>query len=130
MLASLGRTADDVRGVGMSIAGVVDAGRVMSVDSPALAGWDGVPLEPFVRQVTAGARCFLDTDCNVMALSQLRVAPTTLAERDDALVLKASTGIGVGLVADGRIVRGHRRRRRSARPRQGRRRRGTAVPVR
>ncbi|WP_374454475.1 ROK family protein [Nocardioides sp.] len=107
MLASLGRTADDVRGVGMSLAGVVDAGQVMSVDSPALAGWDGVPLEPFVRQVTA-APVFLDTDCNVMALSQLRVAPTTLAERDDALVLKASTGIGLGLVADGRIVRGHR----------------------
>jgi predicted NBD/HSP70 family sugar kinase len=107
MLASLGRTADDVRGVGMSLAGVVDAGQVMSVDSPALAGWDGVPLEPFVRQVTA-APVFLDTDCNVMALSQLRVAPTTLFERDDALVLKASTGIGLGLVADGRIVRGHR----------------------
>lgn len=107
MLASLGRTADDVRGVGMSLAGVVDADRVMSADSPALAGWDGVPLAPYVRQVTS-APVFLDTDCNVMALSQLRVAPTTLSEHDDALVLKASTGIGLGLVADGRIVRGHR----------------------
>lgn len=107
MLTSLGRTADDVRGVGMSLAGVVDARQVMSVDSPALAGWDGVPLAPYVGEVTA-APVFLDTDCNVMALSQLRVAPTTLTERDDALVLKASTGIGLGLVADGRIVRGHR----------------------
>lgn len=107
MLASLGRTADDVRGVGMSLAGVVDADRVMSADSPALAGWDGVPLAPYVRQVTS-APVFLDTDCNVMALSRLRVAPTTLSEHDDALVLKASTGIGLGLVADGRIVRGHR----------------------
>lgn len=107
MLAALGREADDVRGVGMSLAGVVDAGEVMSVDSPALAGWDGVPLAPWVREVTS-APVLLDTDCNVMALSQLRVAPTTLAERDDALVLKASTGIGLGLVADGRIVRGHR----------------------
>lgn len=107
MLAALGRSADDVRGVGMSLAGVVDGDRVMSVDSPALAGWDGVPLAPYVRQVTS-APVLVDTDCNVMALSQLRVPPTTLAERDDALVLKASTGIGLGLVADGRIVRGHR----------------------
>ena len=107
MLAALGRSADDVRGVGMSLAGVVDGDRVMSVDSPALAGWDGVPLAPYLRQVTS-APVLVDTDCNVMALSQLRVAPTTLTERDDALVLKASTGIGLGLVADGRIVRGHR----------------------
>ncbi len=107
LLSSLGRSADDVRGVGISLAGVVDAERLMSADSPALAGWDGVPLAPYVRQVTS-APVLIDTDCNVMALSQLRVAPTTLGERDDALVLKASTGIGLGLVADGRIVRGHR----------------------
>lgn len=107
LLASLGRSPDDVRGVGISLAGVVDAERLMSADSPALAGWDGVPLTPYVRQVTS-APVLIDTDCNVMALSQLRVAPTTLDERDDALVLKASTGIGLGLVADGRIVRGHR----------------------
>ena len=107
MLATLGRSADDVRGVGMSLAGVVDAQAVMSVDSPALVGWDGVPLAPWVQQVTH-APVVIDTDCNVMALSQLRVAPSTLDEHDDALVLKASTGIGVGLVADGRIWRGHR----------------------
>ena len=29
-------------------------------------------------------------------------------EHDEALVLKASTGIGLAIVADGRLVRGHR----------------------
>ncbi|WP_224273471.1 ROK family transcriptional regulator [Nocardioides lacusdianchii] len=107
MLADLGRSAAEVKGVGMSLAGVVDPAQVMSVESPALVGWDGVDLAPWVRQVTS-APVAIDTDCNVMALSQLRVEPTTLRERDDALVLKASTGIGVGMVADGRIWRGHR----------------------
>lgn len=107
MLAELGRGAGDIRGVGMSIAGVVDHDRVMSVDSPALVGWDGVPLAAWLREVTP-APVFLDTDCNAMALSQLRVAPRTLTDHDDALVLKASTGIGVSLVADGRIWHGHR----------------------
>ena len=102
MLSGLGRSSDDVRGVGMSLAGIVDPAGVMSLDSPALSGWDGVPLAPYLHDVTT-APLVLDTDCNVLALSQLAEHPYA-----DALVLKASTGIGLGLVADGRIVRGHR----------------------
>src|SRR6478752_154245 len=52
MLGDLGRSGDDVRGVGMSLAGTVDPSRGMSVDSPALTGWDGVPLAPYLRDVT------------------------------------------------------------------------------
>ncbi len=112
MLGELGRTGDDVRGVGMSLAGTVDPVAGTSVDSPALTGWDGVALRPHLAEVTP-APLVLDSDINVMALSQLPVsrpadAGSSLLERDHALVLKASTGIGVGLVADGRLVRGHR----------------------
>jgi len=111
MLAEVGRRGDDVRGVGMSLAGTVDPERAMSVDSPALTGWDGVPLAPYLRQVT-DAPLTLDNDMRVMALSQLPpargdVAPTVL-DHDEALVLKASTGIGLAIVTDGRLVRGHR----------------------
>jgi predicted NBD/HSP70 family sugar kinase len=111
LLADLERSGTDVRGVGMSLAGTVDPARAMSVDSPALTGWDGVPLAPWLRQVT-GAPLTLDNDMRVMALSQMPLAgadaePTVL-EHDEALVLKASTGVGLALVADGRLVRGHR----------------------
>ncbi|WP_210649858.1 ROK family transcriptional regulator [Nocardioides sp. SYSU D00065] len=112
MLGELGRTGDDVRGVAMSLAGTVDPVAGTSVDSPALTGWDGVALRPYLAEVSA-APLVLDSDINVMALSQLPVSRTadaepSLHEDDDALVLKASTGIGVGLVAGGRLVRGHR----------------------
>lgn len=104
MLGELGRSGDEVRGVGMSLSGTVDPVRVVSVDSPALAGWDGVPLVPYLREVTA-APVVLDNDCNVMALSE---RDGHLDSDDDVLVLKASTGIGLGIIAGGRLVQGHR----------------------
>jgi len=111
MLGEIGRRGDDVRGVGMSLAGTVDPARGMSVDSPALAGWDGVELAPHLQDVTS-APLTLDNDMRVMALSQMPTARAdvepTVHEHDEALVLKASTGIGLAIVADGRLVRGHR----------------------
>jgi predicted NBD/HSP70 family sugar kinase len=104
MLAGLGRSGDEVRGVGLSLAGTVDRARGVSVDSPALAGWDGVPLAPYLQEVT-GAPLVVDNDCNVMAASE---RDGHLLEHDDVLVLKASTGLGLGIVADGRLLRGHR----------------------
>lgn len=104
MLAELGRSGDEVRGVGLSLSGTVDPVRVVSVDSPALAGWDGVPLAPYLHEVTT-APVFIDNDCNVMALSE---RDGHLRSHDDVLVLKASTGIGLGIIAGGRLVQGYR----------------------
>jgi predicted NBD/HSP70 family sugar kinase len=104
MLADLGRSGDEVRGVGLSLAGTVDPVRGASVDSPALAGWDGVPLAAYLREVTT-APLVIDNDCNVMAASE---RDGHLRAHDDVLVLKASTGLGLGIVAGGHLVRGHR----------------------
>lgn len=104
MLADLGRSGAEVRGVGLSLAGTVDPVRVVSVDSPAMAGWDGVPLGAYLQDVTS-APLVLDNDCNVMAASE---RDGHLREHDDLLVLKASTGLGLGIVAGGQLVRGHR----------------------
>lgn len=102
MLADLGRSGADVRGIGMSMPGIVDRERAVSVDSQALGGWDGVALAPYLRDVTT-APLVVDNDCNVMALSE---HDGHLLDRDDVLVLKASTGIGLGIVAGGLLVRG------------------------
>ncbi|WP_310528564.1 ROK family transcriptional regulator, partial [Nocardioides sp.] len=103
MLAGLGRSGDEVRGVGLSLPGIVDRERGVSVDSAALGGWDGVSLAPYLRDVTT-APLVVDNDCNVMALSE---RDGHLLEHDDVLVLKASTGLGLGIVAGGALVRGH-----------------------
>lgn len=103
MLADLGRKGDEVRGIGVSMSGTVDRQRAASVDSAALAGWDGVPLAPYLAAVTA-APLVIDNDCNVMALSE---RDHFVGAHDDVLVLKASTGLGLGIIAGGHLVRGH-----------------------
>lgn len=109
LLADLGRSGEDVRGVGLSLPGTVDLVRQVSVDSPAIPGWDGVELAPYLREITT-APLVVDNDSNVIALSEARL-PTGvghLREHDDLLALKASTGIGLGIVSGGLLVRGHR----------------------
>lgn len=89
-----------VAGVGMSLPGSVDPESRASVDAPVMRGWDGVDLAAYLRQVT-DAPLHLDNDTAVLTRSELfgRVpaAPTML-------VVKASTGLGLGIVADGRLV--------------------------
>lgn len=102
LLEEVGRRSTKVRAVGLSIPGTVDLERRASLDSPIMAGWDGVELTPFVRELTQ-APVFVDNDANVMALSERR---GHLERHRDLLFVKASTGIGVGIVSGGRLLRG------------------------
>lgn len=102
LLERVARSADDVRAVGLSIPGTVDLERGASLDSPTMAGWDGVELAPFLRELSA-APVFVDNDVNVMALSERR---GHLEHHRDLLFIKASTGIGLGIVTGGRLLRG------------------------
>lgn len=103
LLAATGRTGADVFGVGLSLPGTVDQQRGSSVDTPVLSGWDGLPLIPYFRDLT-GAPVVLGNDANVIALAEWR----TGAGRglDDLVVVKASTGLGAGIVAGGALQRG------------------------
>ncbi len=105
LLETTGRRAKDVRAVGLSIPGTVEFERGASLDSPIMAGWDGVELAPYLEELTDPSRApvFVDNDANVMALSERR---GHLERHRDLLFVKASTGIGVGIVTDGRLLRG------------------------
>ncbi|NYD56519.1 putative NBD/HSP70 family sugar kinase [Nocardioides marinisabuli] len=108
VVARLGRllegTAPPVVGVGMSLPGSVDPARGTSVDAPVLKGWDGVDLASYVATLT-DAPLHLDNDTAALTRSELFGRVPAAATM---LVVKASTGLGMGLVADGRIV-GERR---------------------
>lgn len=103
LLGTAGRRAEDVRAVGLSIPGTVDVERGASLDSPIMAGWDGVELAPYLEKLTASAPVFVDNDANVMALSERR---GHLERHRDLLFIKASTGIGIGIVTGGQLLRG------------------------
>jgi len=99
--ALLAGIEEEVVGVGVSLPGVVDPVDVVSVDSPVLGGWDGVELVPYLREVTK-APVFLANDADVLARAEL-------FERRglrDFLVVKASTGLGMAIVAEGKVLSG------------------------
>jgi predicted NBD/HSP70 family sugar kinase len=102
LLEESGRDADAIHGVGLSLPGTVDQQRGCSLDSPVMSGWDGVPLEPYFRNLTA-APVLVDNDANIAALAERG------GERrgvDDVLLLKISTGLGAGIVSGGVLQRG------------------------
>ncbi|RJS45942.1 ROK family transcriptional regulator [Nocardioides cavernaquae] len=102
LLDEAGRGVADVRAIGISIPGTVDHDAGASLDSPLLPGWDGVPLAPFFAEF-ADAPVFLDNDANALAASETGFL---LATYDDLLLVKVSTGLGVGIVVRGELVRG------------------------
>lgn len=106
LLEQAGRSVDAVRGFGCSIPGTVDPVRGASIESPLMAGWDGVPLAPYLEPLTSdGVPVLVDNDATVLALSERRGHLERFA---NLVAVKASTGLGAGIVVDGRLVRGGR----------------------
>ncbi|AQA06027.1 sugar kinase [Mycobacterium sp. MS1601] len=91
-----------VLGVGVSLPGTVDQERGCSLDSPVMNGWDGVPLAPYFRDLTA-APVLVDNDANVMALAERHGDYRGV---DDLVLLKISTGLGAGIISGGVLQRG------------------------
>ncbi len=92
-----------VLGIGLSLPGTLDPVRRTSIGSPVMSGWDGVELAPYFAGVT-DAPLFVANDADVLARSELLGGAGGL---EDVLVVKASTGLGLGIVADGRVLSGH-----------------------
>ena len=95
-----GRPDSRVYGVGISLPGTVDRSRGASLAAPILPGWDGVELAGYLRELT-DAPVAVDNDVNVIAMAEHHAKAV-----DDMLVLKASTGIGAGIIAGGALQRG------------------------
>ena len=102
LLDDSGLHDEKIYGVGVNLPGTVDRGRGCSLDSPIMSGWDGVPLPPYFAELTS-APVILDNDANVIALAERRGDRQAF---DDLLVLKASTGLGAGIIAGGSLQRG------------------------
>jgi predicted NBD/HSP70 family sugar kinase len=102
VLGRADRDATAVRGVGLSIPGTVNAEAKCSQNSPIMAGWHGVPVDRYLAGLTA-APVFVENDTNVVALSE---RAGHLTKFTDALIIKASTGFGAGIVSGGVIQRG------------------------
>jgi glucokinase-like ROK family protein len=102
LLDEQGLDAGAVRAAGVGIPGPVGGVEGRPVAPPVAPGWHGFPIEELVGEL--GCPVAVDNDANAMAVAeQVRGAARGV---DDFLYVKVGTGIGVGLVVDGRLVRG------------------------
>jgi glucokinase len=102
LLDRLGRTRDDLIGVGIGLPGPVQFGTGRPVNPPIMPGWDGFDVPGWVRR-HLDVPVLVDNDVNIMALGERSHAwPST----DHFLFVKVATGIGSGIISGGRLQRG------------------------
>lgn len=94
-----------LKAIGIGIPGSIDATTGSVLGIPALPGWNGIPLAKLVNQRT-GLPCFLENDATAATIGEWRAG----AGRNCAhfVYITISTGIGAGVVVDGRLIRGAR----------------------
>ena len=104
LLDEVGRSAADVRGVGVGVPGPVEFASGRPVNPPIMQGWDAFPIPDWFDGRYA-APVLVDNDVNIMARGEHR---THWRDTQHLLLIKVGTGIGCGIVADGHIHRGAR----------------------
>ncbi|GAA3532555.1 transcriptional regulator [Aeromicrobium flavum] len=102
LLADGGQTYDDLRAVGMAIPapigrdGIIDSGSI-------LPGWVGVEARSAAEKVFERATV-VDNDANLSALAEWRRGAGR--GHEDLVYIKIASGVGCGLVLDGRVHHG------------------------
>ena len=92
-------------GLGVGAPGPLDPIAGISIAPPTLAGWHDVPLARLLQQ-RLGTPVGVENDANAAALGEWRFG----AGRDtrSMVFVTVSTGIGGGVIADGRLLHGRR----------------------
>ncbi len=103
LLRARGLEEGSLRAIGISAPGPLDAARGVILAPPNLPGWRDVELVAALeRELGAPAR--LENDANAAALAEWRAGAGQGAR--SLVYLTMSTGVGAGVVLDGRLVRG------------------------
>jgi glucokinase len=103
VLAATGRGRDAVARVGVGLPGTVDRARGALLTAQSLRGLEGVSLKDWFGR-TIGAAVVVENDAGAAALGEYRFGAGRGARV--MLYFTVSTGIGGGVVADGRLFRG------------------------
>lgn len=100
--AARGVLTPEVRTIGVGAAGLVEAGTGRLTFAPNLA-WRNAPLADHIWE-TLGLPAIADNDNNAAAWGEFRAGAAK--GRDHVLFVGVGTGIGGGIIAGGRLVRG------------------------
>jgi len=90
-------------GIGIAVPGPVEFETGRPISPPIMPGWDGYPIrDRFSARFDAPV--WVDNDVNVLALGEWRSG--VAAGHDNVVVIKIGTGVGAGIISDGRLHRG------------------------
>jgi len=96
-------SAQDVACLGVSCPGPVDTKTGVIHNPPNLPGWSGVPLKKLLED-KFGILTRFENDANAAALAEMRFGAGTGYK--NLVYLTMSTGIGGGIIIDGKLYRG------------------------
>ena len=102
LLEECGSDRQSVSGVGVGVPGPVEFKTGMPVAPPIMPGWDGYSVSDHLRPIF-DAPVLVDNDVNIMATGEHW---SRWRDTQHLLFVKVGTGIGCGVITDGRIHRG------------------------
>ena len=103
MLGRPGMSPSLLSGICLGAAGVIDIKRGWLVSGPHLPGWRDLPLRDMVKE-KYGLPSFLLNDASAAALGEHRYGAGQGTK--DLVLLTVGTGIGGGIIIDGRLYQG------------------------
>jgi glucokinase-like ROK family protein len=102
VLADLGRPPGSLWGIGIGVPGPVEFDSGRPVAPPIMPGWDRYAVRE--RFAKYHVPVWVDNDVNVMALGERR---SGIAQgHNNVVFVKIGTGIGAGIIVNGRLHRG------------------------
>ena len=90
-------------GIGIGVPGPVEFRTGRPISPPIMPGWDGYPIRDRYS-ARYGAPVWVDNDVNLLALGEWRSG--VAQGQESVVVVKIGTGIGAGIIFDGRLHRG------------------------
>lgn len=96
---------DAPEAIGVAVPGIFRAGRG-TVWAPNIPGWDDYPLRGELQAaIDSGIPVIVDSDRAACIVGETWLGAACGAR--DAIFLAVGTGVGAGILVDGRVVRGH-----------------------
>ena len=104
LMESANMSADDITGLGMGVPGMIDAEAGCVIYSNNL-GWQDLALSSAVSEAL-GLPVRIANDANVAALGETKFGAGK--HYDNTVMITLGTGVGSGIVANGRLLEGNR----------------------
>ena len=104
MAIAVGVHPNLVLGIGIGVPGPVEFSRGVLVAPPLMPKWEEFRIRGFFQTTFPAAFVVVDNDVNIMALGELRAGDGI--GLDHIIFVKIGTGIGAGIISNGRIHRG------------------------